>query len=135
MTRLISDQASAIVREWDHRRLRAMAGMLLLGSLLVAGVLGYVWLQAQRVRVTYRLEVLRAARARLVEQNKRLRLEVATLRAFARVDVAARQLGLAPPAPDQVRLAREYVVADGEGRTASLLTAADDAAARGLGRP
>jgi cell division protein FtsL len=126
MTRLIQDQSTTVVRERDRRRLRAMAGMVCLGSFLVAAVLGYVWLQVQRVRVSYETDALRSTRARLEEQNRKLQLELASLRAFARVDSAARRLGLAPPGPDQIRLAREYVAPDGVGRNASLRAAARD---------
>lgn len=107
--RLMHDQASSVIRERDRRRLRAMAGVLCLGGLLVGGVLGYVWLQVQRVRVSYELEDLRALRADVEEQNKRLRLELSSLRSFARVDAAARRLGLTEPGREQVRLAREFV--------------------------
>ena len=124
MTRLIQDQSSAVVRERDRRRLRAMAGMLCLGCVVVGAVLGYVWLQVQRVRVSYGIESLRASRTRLEEQNRKLQLEVASLRAFARVDSAARRLGLTPPSPDQVRIAREYAAPDGSARSASLQAAA-----------
>ena len=110
MTRLIQDQASAVVRERDRRRFRAMAGVLCLGCVLVGGVLGYVWLQVQRVRVSYELEDLRALRVEVEEQNRKLRLELLTLRAFPRVDSAARRLGLREPGRDQVRIAREFVV-------------------------
>jgi cell division protein FtsL len=131
MTTLIQDQASALVRERDRQRLRAMAGMLCLGGVLVAAVLGYVWVHVQRVRVSYELEALRDARGRLEERQRKLQLELASLRAFARVDSAARRLGLAPPTPDQVRLAREYVVPTTDGSSAALWSAArDDAPAR-----
>jgi cell division protein FtsL len=103
------DQASSVIRERDRRRLRAMAGVLCLGGLLVGGVLGYVWLQVQRVRVSYELEDLRALRADVEEQNKKLRIELSSLRSFARVDSAARRLGLTEPGREQVRLAREFV--------------------------
>ena len=126
MTRLIQDQSSTVVRERDRRRLRAMAGMLCLGCVLVGAVLGYVWFQVQRVRVSYGIEALRTSRTRLEEQNRRLQLELASLRAFARVDSAARRLGLAPPAPDQIRLAREFIAPDGSGRSTSLRAAAGD---------
>jgi cell division protein FtsL len=126
MTRLIQDQSTTVVRERDRRRLRAMAGTVCLGSLLVSAVLGYVWLQVQRVRVSYDTEALRGVRARLQEQNRKLQLELASLRAFARVDSAARRLGLAPPGPDQIQLAREYVAPEGSGRSAVLRAAAPD---------
>src|SRR5262249_9807620 len=74
------------------------------------GVLGYVWLQVQQVRVSYELEGLRTRRAQIDERNRKLALELASLRAFARVDSAARKLGLTEPTPDQVRLARAFVV-------------------------
>ncbi len=109
---LMHDQASSVIRERDRRRLRAMAGVLCLGGLLVGGVLGYVWLHVHRVRVSYELEDLRSLRAEVEEQNKKLRLELSSLRSFARVDSAARRLGLTEPARDQVRLAREYLTAD-----------------------
>ena len=134
MSRLIQDQSTSIVRERDRRRLRAMAGMLCLGCVLVGAVLGYVWLQVQRVRVSYETEALRNARARLEEQNRKLQLELASLRAFARVDSAARRLGLTAPAPDQIRLAREYVAPDGSGGSAPL-RAAVDAQLEKTGRP
>jgi cell division protein FtsL len=115
MMRLMQDQASSVVRERDRRRLRAMAGVLGLGGILVGGVLGYVGLQVQRVRVTYELEDLRRLRQDLEEQNRKLRLEVLSLRSLARVDSAARRLGLTQPARDQVRLAREFVPDGGDG--------------------
>jgi cell division protein FtsL len=127
MTRLIPDQASSVVRERDRRRLRAMAGMIAVGGVLVMAVLGYVGLQVQRVRVSYELDALRSARTRLEEQNRKLQLELASLRAFARVDSAARRLGLTQPTPSQVQLAREYVAApETDARGASLRTAARD---------
>src|SRR5262249_42128959 len=73
MTGLMHDQAASVVRERDRRRLRAMAGVLCLGGLLVGGVLGYVWLHVQRVRVSYELEDLRSLRADVEEQNKKRR--------------------------------------------------------------
>src|SRR5262249_58763466 len=109
MNRALDEQAGSIVRERDRRRLRAMIGALGLGGLLVGGVLGYVWLQVQRVRVSYELEDLRALRSDVEEQNKKLRLELSSLRSFARVDSAARRLGLTEPGRDQVQLARQVV--------------------------
>ncbi len=136
---LMHDQAASVIRERDRRRLRAMAGVLCLGGLLVGGVLGYVWFHVQRVRVSYELEDLRALRADVEEQNKKLRLEISSLRSFARVESAARRLGFTEPERDQVRLAREFVtsgttaeVAGSEGGT---VTAAKvDATTAGTGR-
>jgi hypothetical protein len=119
MTRVIDGQAGSLVRERDRRRLRAMVSVLALGGWLVGGVLGYVWLQVQRVRVSYELEDVRALRSEVEEQNKKLRLELLSLRSFARVDSAARRLGLTEPARGQVRLAREFVTAGTGEETAA----------------
>ena len=88
---LMHDQTSSLVRERDRRRLRAMGAVLALGGLLVGGVLGYVWLQVQRVRVSYEMEDLRALRADVEEQNRKLRLELSSLRSYARVESEARR--------------------------------------------
>jgi cell division protein FtsL len=128
MTRAIHDQASSVVRERDGRRLRAMAGVLCLGAGLVGCVLGYVWLQVQRVRVSYELEDVRSLRAEVEEQNKKLRLELLSLRSYARVDSAARRLGLTEPGRGQVRLAREFVVPETEEAGVAMRTAAEESA-------
>jgi cell division protein FtsL len=137
MTRLMQDQAGAVVRERDRGKLRTMMGVLCLGSLLVGGVLGFVWLRVQTVRVTYQLDELRRVRAQVEERTRQLQLELASLRSFARVDAAARRLGFAPPTPDQVQLAREFVTPEpADPRSASLRPAAKDAPLPGpRGRP
>jgi cell division protein FtsL len=140
--RLMHDQASSLVRERDRRRLRAMGAALALGGLLVGGVLGYVWLQVQRVRVSYELEDLRALRGDVEEQNRKLRLEMSSLRSFARVESEARRLGLTEPARDQVRLAREFFTGSGSrelaagetGLRTAASTTSDAGAARATGR-
>ena len=116
------DQASRIVRERDRRRLRAMALALGLSACLVGSALGAVGVKVHQVRLSYRLDALRTTRAELDELNRQLRVELATLRSLARVaDRAQSELGMTPPASDQVRLAREFVPG-GDG-TASLETA------------
>ena len=124
MMRLIQDQALSVIRERDRRRLRAMAGVLALGCVLVSGVLGYVWLQVHRVRVSYELDDLRSLRADVEQQNRKLRLELLSLRSYARVDSAARQLGLRDPAPDQIRLARELVTREPDAAETAMVHAA-----------
>ena len=52
------------------------------------------------LRYGYQVEQLRAERARLVEWNRQLGLERATLLDLKRVEKAAARLGLVPPAPD-----------------------------------
>lgn len=96
--------------ESDRRRLRTMVGGLLCAGVLVGLVLGVVGLRLQQVRLSYRLDGLRAVKAELEEAKSRLRVELATLRSLARIESKARtDLGMVPPARDQVRLAREFV--------------------------
>jgi cell division protein FtsL len=102
--------AARFHRESDRGRLRAMAAALAGVGLVVALVLGVVGLRVQHVRLSYRLEGLRAARAELEEGRSRLRVELATLRSLARIDGKARtELGMVQPGREQVRLAREFV--------------------------
>lgn len=116
------DQASRVLRERDRGRLRAMGLALGLSACLVGSALGVVGVKVQQVLLSYRLDAFRVARAERDELNRQLRVEVATLRSLARIeDKALSELGMAPPARNQVRLAREFV-SGGEG-TASLRTA------------
>jgi cell division protein FtsL len=96
-------------REPDLHARRSLIGVLLAATLVVAIGLGIVALRVQQVRLAYRLDGLRNERARAERLIQQLDIEVATLRAPARLESRARDLGLASPARDQVRLAREYV--------------------------
>ena len=96
-------------REPDPRVRRSFAAALAISAVLVVGALLVVGLRVQQVQLAYRLDALRAERVRAETLLRELEIEVATLRSPVRVDQRARQLGLTTPAPDQVRLAREYV--------------------------
>ena len=93
-------------REPDPRVRRSFAAALALSAVLVVVALLLVGLRVQQVHLAYRLDALRAERARTETLIRQLEIEVATLRSPVRVDQRARQLGLTAPAPDQVRLAR-----------------------------
>jgi cell division protein FtsB len=114
-------------RERDRRRFRAMGLAVALGALLTVGVLGVVGLKAQQVRLSYRLDALRTARADAAELNRRLGVELATLRSLARIeDKARRELGMVTPGRDQMVLAREFVAGGaGLGRVPSRTAAVD----------
>lgn len=87
-------------RAREPRRWRSAAVFVLL---LLAGALFHVWSRLHVVDLGYRLAAARAAHAHLVEQNRRLSLELATLEAPARVaEAARRKLGLVPPSPSQI---------------------------------
>ena len=73
-------------------------------GLAVVLVLGVVGLRVQQVRLSYRLDALRQGRAELEETNRRLRVEMATLKSLSRIEGKARgELGMVAPGRDQVR--------------------------------
>ena len=110
-----STHAARFHREPDRRLRRVMLSGLLTAGCAVGLVLGLVALKVHQVRLSYRLDELRAARTEVDEANRRLRVELATLRSLARIEDKARtELGMVAPAADQVLLAREFV-ADGRG--------------------
>jgi cell division protein FtsL len=78
-----------------------------LAALLVVGV------RVQAVHLGYRLDAIRAERAKTETLIRQLEVQVATLRSPRRVESQARQLGLAPPGPQQVQAAREFVSGSG----------------------
>jgi cell division protein FtsL len=82
----------------------ALAGALM----LVVSGLGMVGLRVHHVHLGYRLDALQGERGRLRALLRQLEVEVATLQSPGRVAARARQLGLNPPTPQQVRLAREF---------------------------
>jgi cell division protein FtsL len=86
-----------------------MATGVLLSALLVGTTLGVVAVKVQQVRLSYELDALRDARGRLEDVKRQLHVELAALRAPARIERLAKDLGFGPPARDQVRLAREFV--------------------------
>jgi cell division protein FtsL len=111
-------------REPDRGVRRSLLVMLVAATLLVVGALGIVALRVHQVRLAYRLDALRAERARGERLIQQLEIEVATLKAPGRLESRARELGMTPPTRDQVRLAREYVPA-GTGTAAVDLAAAE----------
>lgn len=104
------DQSARVIRERDRGLLRAMGTTLLISACLVGGVLGIVGLRVNQVKLSYRLEQLRQTRGQLEEVSRQLGVELATLRALARIESKARgELGMLSPSRSQVRMAREYV--------------------------
>ena len=110
---------------WRTSIARAIAGAcapcwpgLAAAGVVVALVLGLVGLRMQQVRLSYRLDTLRTAKAGAEEMNRRLRVEKASLQSLARIEVEARaRLGMVAPTQQQVQLAREFA-GDGTASTA-----------------
>ena len=112
-------QVAHFHRDSDRRRLRAMLAGVVAASIVVALVLGLVGLRMQQVRLSYRLDTLRTAKAGAEESIRRLRVEKASLQSLARIELEARsRLGMVAPTMQQVQLAREFV---GAGRASAAL--------------
>ena len=119
-------QVAHFHRDSDRPRLRAMLAGVAAAGVVVALVLGLVGLRMQQVRLSYRLDTWRTAKAGAEESNRRLRVEKASLQSLARIELEARsRLGMVAPTGLQVQLAREFA---GAG-TASMALAERTAAA------
>jgi len=95
--------------EQDPRARRSAAALLLCSIVLVALALGAVAVRIEQVHLAYRLDALRAERARTDVLIRQLEVELATLRSPGRLEQRARQLGMTAPSLAQVKLAREFV--------------------------
>jgi cell division protein FtsL len=73
----------------------------------IGGSLFYVWSRIQVIQLGYEISnALKEERA-LTETNKKLRLEIATLKSYARIEkLAVEELRLAKPKPEQVIVIR-----------------------------
>ena len=94
---------SRLVRVADPQERREFLLWLLIGTVLFAAGLAYAWERFALVRYGYAIEELKGQREALMESNRQLRLEEASLRSPERIDAIARtDLGLVAPAPKQV---------------------------------
>jgi len=116
-------------REPDPRVRRSLVQAAIAAVVLVAVGLGLVALRVHDVRLAYRVDALRAERARTERLLNQLEIEIATLSAPGRLASRARDLGLTAPARDQVQLAREYVTT-GSGSAAAARVARTEAPVR-----
>jgi cell division protein FtsL len=111
---------SQVVREIDPRSSRQLWLLVLLVAAL-AGSLGlYAWPTLMMRQTGTAAEQLSRERERLVEENRKLRLEKATLEDLQRVEaIARRDLGLAPPAPERLVVVERPAPAPQGARRAS----------------
>jgi len=94
---------SQVVREVDPRSSRDLWTLLMVVAALVAGLVLYAWPNLQLRQAATAKEELSRERARLLEQNRKLRLEKAALEDLRRVEtIAMRELGLRRPPPEAV---------------------------------
>ncbi len=74
---------------------------------LIGGSLFYVWSRIQIIQYGYEISKALREERNLQEINKRLRLEVAILKSYERIEkVATEELRMVKPKPDQVIIIR-----------------------------
>jgi cell division protein FtsL len=74
---------------------------------LIGGSLFYVWSRIQVIQLGYEISNALRVERTLTEENKKLRLEIATLKSYARIEkVAVEELRMAKPKPEQVIMIR-----------------------------
>jgi len=93
---------SRVVRVADPKRTREMAMFLAAVCCLFVLVMTYAWQHFSAIEYGYRIEALQAQKSGLVEINRALRLEDASLRDPGRIDQLARHMGLQTPTAGQV---------------------------------
>ena len=90
-----------IVREVDEARQRQLLRSLFIGGVLVAVVLFSAWQNFELAQHGTRLQQIQEQKAAELEINRRLRLDVETLRAPERIEKRARDLNLVWPSQEE----------------------------------
>lgn len=73
----------------------------------IGGSLFYVWSRIQVIRLGYEISSALKQEKALTDTNKRLRLEIATLKSYARIEkFAVEELRMVKPKPEQVVVIR-----------------------------
>jgi cell division protein FtsL len=91
-----------LVKVEDPKRSREMRQFgVALGCLFLL-VMTYTWQHFKAVEYGYKVESLKVQRDGLLEENRALRLEEASLRSPDRIDRLARDFGMQPPQAGQI---------------------------------
>jgi cell division protein FtsL len=94
---------SRVVKVADPQRRREIRMFSAVMAVFFLMTMFYAWQHFRSIQYGYQIEAQRAERDRLVELNRTLKLEDASLRDPGRIDVLARKLGLESPHPGQVQ--------------------------------
>ncbi len=93
---------SRLVKVSDTRRIHEMRQFSVALAVLFLLVMVYAWQHLSAIEYGYRIEATKTQREALVETNRALRLEEASLRDPERIERIARDLGLQTPHAGQV---------------------------------
>jgi cell division protein FtsL len=94
---------SRIVKVADPAKRREMKLFTIALGVLFMLVMVYVWQHFSSIEYGYKIETAKAQRDSLIEVNRALRLEDASLRDPQRIDVIARRMGMQSPQAGQVQ--------------------------------
>ena len=99
-----------LVRERDRRLLRELLGVVAVVLVLGSGLLAYTWVHIEILETGYRIDDFEKELHRLLEEERRQRLEVSYLAHPERVyQRAQRDLGMRPPTMTQTLFYEELV--------------------------
>ncbi|MDP6581291.1 MAG: hypothetical protein QF681_11595 [Vicinamibacterales bacterium] len=122
-----------IVREIDKTRQRELWRSLAIGVCLVAVLLFSAWQHYELLRHGYEVELMEQERAREIELNRHLRLEIETLRSPRLIEqIATEELNLVAPTPAEAHVIERLVPADPPDRS---VVVSRDAGSEGGQRP
>jgi cell division protein FtsL len=93
---------SRLVKVEDPKRSREMKQFGFALACLFLLVMTYTWQHFRAIEYGYKVESLKSQRDGLMDENRALRLEQASLRSPDRIDQLARQLGMQPPQAGQI---------------------------------
>ena len=105
-----------LVRQVDRERNRQLVMVAVTGLLLAAAVLAYGWQHFEMIRNGYRMEEQRQEREYLMQIQRQLSLEKASLASPDRIEaIATGELGMMAPSDGQVVVIQSYTArADGQ---------------------
>jgi cell division protein FtsL len=88
-------------------KLNLLVPLILLLVFLIGGSLFYVWSRIQVIQLGYDISNALKEEKVLIEANKKLRLEIATLKSYVRIEkFATEELRMGKPKPGQVIVIR-----------------------------
>lgn len=103
MRALAMDSATRVARADESGRPRLGIPALVVAGSLACCLVGGVWVRLQTIECAYRISAQRQDRTRLIEERRKMELELARLSAPDRIEaIAAGQLGMRFPSQDDV---------------------------------
>jgi cell division protein FtsL len=120
---------SRLVKVEDPRRARELRQFGIALGCLFLFVMAYAFQHFKAIEYGYKIESLKAQRDGLIEMNRALRLEEASLRDPQRIDRIARELGLQSPQAGQV-IRMDTAMPEGSGSVVASLTPVSVVSAR-----